>query len=122
MRSSSLCSAVFFSTVTALTLTGCSSENQVKMNLSKGLVMTGEMVHEECFDLEKDQSIKFRFESNASLMFNVHYHEGEEVTYPIEEIALQKLDDKFVAPLNQHYCLMWQNPTMDEVNLAYQID
>ena len=92
------------------------------MKLSKGLVMTGEMVHEECFDLEKDQSIKFRFESNSSLMFNVHYHEGEEVTYPIEEIALKKLDDKFVAPVTQHYCLMWKNPVMDEVNLAYQID
>ena len=68
-------------------------------------------VHEECVKLAKDESRKFEWSSNAALDFNIHYHEGPEVFYPLKKDSVMKDKGTFRAKIAQEYCWMWTAKT-----------
>ena len=72
---------------------------------------------EVCGKLDRGQSIAWRFEANAPLNFNVHYHEGAQVMFPVKQDAVAKADGKLIVQIDQDYCWMWTNKSAKPVDL-----
>ena len=64
-------------------------------------------VHEECMRLGKGEKRKFHWKSDAPVDFNVHYHEGPEVFYPLKRDGARGDSGTFTAKIAQEYCWMW---------------
>jgi hypothetical protein len=64
---------------------------------------------EVCVRLARDEAIDYRFEASAPVDFNVHYHRGKDVFYPVRESQVRAATAQFRAPAADDYCLMWQN-------------
>jgi hypothetical protein len=77
-------------------------------------------VHEDCAKAMPGQKIVYSFESSLPVNFNIHYHEGGEVTYGVTETGASRVDKStFNVPVEQYYCLMWTNANASEVQLKY---
>ena len=71
------------------------------------LTLAPAKVHEECLRLEAGDQRNFHWKSNAPVDFNVHYHEGPEVFYPVKRDAKRGDRGTFTAKIAQEYCWMW---------------
>ena len=74
-------------------------------------------VAEECFTLPGGQSIGYVFESSAPMDFNIHFHRGNDVLYPVKIDAMRSAADRFAASSTEEYCLMWTNRTLETVTV-----
>ena len=74
-------------------------------------------IAEECFDLQGGQTIGYAFESTAPVDFNIHFHRGKEVEYPVKRDQVRQADDRFEASSTQEFCLMWTNRTQAPVKV-----
>ena len=64
-------------------------------------------VHEECARLEAGESRRWHWKSNAPVDFNIHYHRGDDVFYPVKRDAMRGDGGSFVAKTGEDYCWMW---------------
>jgi hypothetical protein len=64
-------------------------------------------LHEECLRLEAGQKRDYSWKSDAPVDFNIHYHEGDKVAYPVKRTAMRGDGGTFVAKIGQDYCWMW---------------
>lgn len=86
----------------------------------KDSVVASKKILEECLDLKTGQILHYRFQAEATLDFNVHYHEGEKVNFPYPQTPLKVLEaQRFTVQLPQTYCLMWKNTDDAPVKLNY---
>ena len=85
----------------------------------KTMTLAPTKFHEECLELSVGQTVHYVFDSSRPIDFNIHYHQGHEVTYPVKHQKISKATDKFVAPIAQVYCLMWSNPNSTPMTLNY---
>jgi hypothetical protein len=76
--------------------------------------------HEDCRQVKKGQFIKFNFESDVDLRFNLHYHLDKKIVFPYPNSYTTKLKSKFQAPIDHSYCLMWKNRQLKPANLKYK--
>jgi hypothetical protein len=65
---------------------------------------------EVCGRLTKGQSIGWLFKSDQPLNFNVHYHEGKGVAFPVKKDRTADLGGELLVGVDQDYCWMWENP------------
>ena len=57
--------------------------------------LSGKAFDERCVNLDAGQSIRYRFKASAPVDFNIHYHRGEEVVFPVRKAELlSKRTDK----------------------------
>jgi len=73
-------------------------------------------VHEECVKLAKDESRRYEWSSSAATDFNIHYHEGPEVFYPVKKDGVMKEKGTFKAKIAQEYCWMWTAKTPAKID------
>lgn len=66
-------------------------------------------VHEVCKALVEGEQWPYRFTSEPALEFNVHYHVGDEVIFPVGPMHASQKAGTVTAELDQTYCLMWRN-------------
>ena len=64
-------------------------------------------MHEECVKLDAGEKRKYYWKSDAAVDFNVHYHEGNEVSYPVKRDGMRTDGGTFAAKIAQDYCWMW---------------
>ena len=64
-------------------------------------------MHEECMKLDAGEKRKFYWKSDAAVDFNIHYHEGPEVFFPVKRDAMRGDGGIFTAKIAQDYCWMW---------------
>ena len=64
-------------------------------------------VHEECTRLEAGQSRRWHWKSDAPVDFNIHYHRGEDVFYPVKRDGMRGDGGTFTAKSGEDYCWMW---------------
>ena len=76
---------------------------------------------EECFKLPGGQSIGYAFESSAPVDFNIHFHRGNDVLYPVKVDAVRRADDRLTAPSTEEFCLMWTNRSLEMVTVKGQL-
>jgi hypothetical protein len=63
---------------------------------------------ERCLRLDAGESIRYRFSASAPVDFNIHYHRGKEVFYPVTARATRAADARYSASHADTYCLMWE--------------
>ena len=66
-------------------------------------------VRELCFEAAAGDTIVYRFEGTGPLGFNLHYHDDEEIYYPVPEHETDAEKGHFLATADRVYCLMWTN-------------
>ena len=64
-------------------------------------------IHEECVRLEAGQQRRYHWKSSAPVDFNIHYHRGNEVLYPVKRDAMRGDGGTFTAQSAEDYCWMW---------------
>lgn len=64
-------------------------------------------IAEDCVKLKAGQSREFDWTSDAPVDFNIHWHDGDKVAYPLEMARQWKARGKFTAERDQDYCWMW---------------
>ena len=74
-------------------------------------------IFEPCMAMSVGQVLDFVFQSGSNLRFNIHYHVGDDVEYPIKMNADQG-SGEFAPLINQKYCLMWRYSTPEPVSLS----
>jgi hypothetical protein len=62
---------------------------------------------ELCVRLGPAESVRYAFDADAPMDFNIHWHRGEDVLYPVKRDAVARLGGRFTATEPQIYCLMW---------------
>jgi len=63
---------------------------------------------EHCVKLEAGQRIRYRFSAGGDVDFNLHYHRGTDVFYPVKTAATRSADGVYTAAHADGYCLMWE--------------
>ena len=74
---------------------------QVKVSLE------AKKVHEECARLEPGESRKYHWKSDAPVDFNIHYHRGKDVFFPVKRDSMRGDGGTFTATSGEDYCWMW---------------
>jgi hypothetical protein len=64
-------------------------------------------LHEECQRVEAGQKRRYHWKSDAPVDFNVHYHKGSEVFYPVKRDGMRGDGGTFIAKTTEDYCWMW---------------
>ncbi len=57
------------------------------------------------------EEIRYAFRSEQPVAFDIHYHDGFTIQYPLRTKEVAKTSASFVAELDQSYCFLWSNPT-----------
>ena len=68
-------------------------------------------------DLKQGQRIRWSFKSNTDTSFNIHYHEGEKVTYPAKKERVAKDEGVLDVAATQGYCWMWSNKSSNRARI-----
>ena len=75
--------------------------------------------HEKCLDLSKNVELKFGFNSDKSLSFNLHYHDDGETIYLINEDPIDNIENIFEPKKRAYFCLTWINSGKKESEIKY---
>ena len=74
-------------------------------------------IEEECRALEAGARVAYRYVASAPVAFNVHFHKGNAVEYPVQVESSALEDAIFTAPSSEEYCWMWTNATSSIVTV-----
>ncbi len=74
---------------------------------------------EDCIEMTKGNSMLYSFKSSAPLNFNIHFHEGEAISYPVERKNTSAEEGEFLPDRKQYYCMMWTNIGSEAVKVEY---
>jgi hypothetical protein len=78
-------------------------------------------IAEQCTDMERGASVRWKFNADGALQFNIHRHAGNDVTYANRSYNTRELDGVF-KPAGQHqWCWMWTNETAAVVSLRVEM-
>jgi hypothetical protein len=77
---------------------------------------------EVCGALSAPMVVAWRFEADTVLDFNVHYHEGQKVSYPENRKAVRDGSGSLVVGTSQNYCWMWTNRTAAASRLQLSLE
>lgn len=77
---------------------------------------------ELCFELGAGQSMRYTFDADAPLDFNLHWHRGNQLAFPVKITGVARLGGAFRSPGKEAYCLMWTNRNRVAVPLRARID
>jgi hypothetical protein len=76
---------------------------------------------EVCGTLAKGSSVSWRFDAGERLDFNVHYHEGKAVHYPVKRAGVARAEGRLRPKIEQDYCWMWSNKSSRPAALKVQL-
>jgi len=76
---------------------------------------------EKCFLLKAGEKVSFSFNANLAVNFNLHFHQGKQVNYPIKYQMVKTLFKDYTSESENTYCLMWKNSKSHKIQLTYQI-
>jgi hypothetical protein len=71
--------------------------------------LSGKAFDERCLHLDAGQSIQYRFKASAPVDFNIHYHRGNDVFFPVKKSGVREANGTFKAERADGYCLMWEH-------------
>lgn len=78
--------------------------------------------HEECITLSPPEELSYSFSSSSDVKFNLHYHVGKEVVYPVKRDKASSDKGTFKPASKQDYCLMWANGSEKPVTVKYEFE
>jgi hypothetical protein len=78
-------------------------------------------IAEECRALSAGEVVRYRFQVSAVVDFNVHFHRGNAVEYPVKKDGVTEDASNFVAPSVEEFCWMWSNRNASPVIVEGEI-
>jgi hypothetical protein len=76
---------------------------------------------ELCLELAPRDKIRYDFQSDQPIEFNIHYHDGLRIRFPVKLTGITGHGDNFAADSDQIYCLMWFNRSLSRTALTYRV-
>jgi hypothetical protein len=76
---------------------------------------------ELCLELAPRDKIRYDFQSDQPIEFNIHYHDGLRIRFPVKLTGISDHGDNFTAELDHTYCLMWLNQGLSRTALTYRV-
>ncbi|MCZ6831744.1 MAG: hypothetical protein O7F73_19555 [Gammaproteobacteria bacterium] len=77
-------------------------------------------IEEPCFAMALADRLEYEFSSDEALDFNLHYHQGNAIFFPVERKNIHQHEAVFVSTGSRKYCLMWSNRGENPVTLRYR--
>ena len=106
--------AICISLVIALPLPLRAAAQRAESSAFRHEIKPGKIA-EECRNLASDERMRYRFEASAAVPFNVHFHRGSTVEYPVKIDKTSDAASTFMASSAQDFCWMWTNETTEIV-------
>lgn len=86
----------------------------------KPVTLKPQKIHEKCLSLEPPQKLQYSFGTDKAVDFNIHYHKGDMVYYPVREKKTTSAEGLYTPPSREDYCMMWENRSPSaEVQLEF---
>ena len=79
--------------------------------------LPGKAFDERCLQLAAGESIRYRFRASAPVDFNIHYHRGKDVFFPVQQSGVKDVSGSFKAETAEGYCLMWEHKGSELVSV-----
>lgn len=76
---------------------------------------------EACGPLLREAAVQWRFSASRPLDFNIHYHEGKAVTYPVKRAASAGASGTLRVAVDKPYCWMWKNTTTQPASVTVEL-
>jgi len=64
-------------------------------------------MHEECMTVDASDTRKWQWKADGPVDFNIHYHKGNDVSYPVKREGMRGDGGVFAAKSREDYCWMW---------------
>lgn len=77
---------------------------------------------EVCGRLRPTDRVRWQFEGDLPMSFNIHFHEGKAVRYPTKEEGVAKSQGVLEVASEQDYCWMWSNPGARQAAMTVRLD
>lgn len=107
--------------LTALSLTAQADVVEIEWNgagrFEKTVALQPGKFAELCGKLKPGEKIRWSFKSEAVLNFNIHYHEGPNVSYPVKQAGVVAAEGVLDVAQQQDYCWMWSNKAAEPTAL-----
>ena len=86
----------------------------------KPVTLKPQKIHEKCLSLAPPQKLQYSFGTDKAVDFNIHYHKGDMVYYPVKEKKTTLSEGIYTPPSREDYCMMWENRSPSaEVQLEF---
>lgn len=76
---------------------------------------------ELCGKLTAKSLVQWKFDSEAATDFNIHFHAGKAVRYPVKKDAVSGADGTLDVSREEAYCWMWSNRSTSSVVVQVQL-
>ena len=77
-------------------------------------------IYEKCLSLVPPQKLQYSFGTDKAVDFNIHYHKGDMVYYPVREMKTTSSEGVYTPPSRENYCMTWENRSPSaEVKLEF---
>jgi len=77
-------------------------------------------IHEKCLSLSPPQKLQYSFGTDKVVDFDIHYHKGDMVYYPVTEKKTTSNEGLYTPPSRENYCMAWENRSPSvEVQLEF---
>lgn len=76
---------------------------------------------EVCGRLDKGNAVRWNFDAGGPLDFNIHYHQGKQVVFPVKRAGAAKGAATLKVKVEQDYCWMWTNKTAQPLALRLSL-
>jgi hypothetical protein len=98
----------------SLVLSACAFPQRSETDAFRHEIKPGKIA-EECRNLQPGERLRYRFEASVPMSFNVHFHRGNSVEYPVKIDGTSTEASIFAAQSAEEFCWMWTNGTLDVV-------
>jgi len=93
-----------------------------ELSSSKGTVTLALFeFRERCYDLAVRDRVRYDFDTDQPVEFDIHFHDGFAVRYAVKHTTNSTRQTEFVAENDRNYCLMWFNKGLTSTSLTYRI-
>lgn len=87
---------------------------------SKPVMLKPQKIHEKCLSLSPPQKLQYSFGTDKAVDFDIHYHKGDMVYYPVRERRTTSSEGLYTPPSREDYCMTWENRSPSaEVKLEF---
>lgn len=86
----------------------------------KPVTIKPQKIHEKCLSLSPPQKLQYSFGTDKVVDFDIHYHKGDMVYYPVTEKKTTSNEGLYTPPSRENYCMAWENRSPSvEVQLEF---
>jgi hypothetical protein len=107
-------------------LQACSTVDLKESSFNKSMQIKPGRSYEECVELFPNQIMQYSFTSSDNVNFNIHYHDGESILYPVNKKnitfwkdSISPDDYEYYSKEQKYFCLMWNNLNNESIKITF---